>query len=174
MYTSFNDNLTNGDTDTDIWALPFDRNGSPGKPFPVVQTKASENKAQFSPDGKWIAYQSDASGRDEIYVQPFAGPEQKPGARSQVSPGGGMDVRWGRQGTEVFYVSGDGRLMTVPIRLASERQSLEIGAPVPLFPTLLQGSSTQHRYAVSADGQRFLMAARARDVANESSQRLVT
>ena len=54
-----------------IWALPFDDAGKPGKPFPVVQTKAEEREAEFSPNGKWIAYQSTASGRSEVYIQPF-------------------------------------------------------------------------------------------------------
>jgi Tol biopolymer transport system component len=79
----------------DLWALPLEGDR---KPFPVVQTRFSERDPQFSPDGKWIAYQSDESGRHEIYVQPFAGQ----GGKSQVSTEGGAQVRWRRDGRELF------------------------------------------------------------------------
>src|SRR2546425_2443179 len=71
----------------DLWALPLDGDR---KPFPVVQTNFEEREPQFSPDGKWIAYQSNESGRFEIYVQPFPGP----GRKSLVSANGGAQARW--------------------------------------------------------------------------------
>ena len=71
--------------------------------------------AQFSPDGKWIAYQSDKTGRFEIYVRPFPGP----GGDVRVSIDGGTQVRWNPNGKELFYVAADDRLMAVPIRFAS-------------------------------------------------------
>ena len=129
-----------------------------GKPFPVVQTNFDEQRAQFSPDGNWIAYQSDESGRDEIYVQPFPGP----GSKWPISTSGGTQVRWRRDGKELFYVALDGRLMAVPIRIASNAQAPEVGAPVALFAPPLGGAVQQadfrHQYMVSADGQRFLIA----------------
>jgi Tol biopolymer transport system component len=140
-------------TSHDLWALPMtgDR-----KPFPVVQTPFNERDGQFSPDGKWIAYQSDESGRFEIYVQPFPGP----GRKERLSTNGGAQVRWRHDGRELFYIALDGRLMAVPIQLASNGQSVQAGAPVPLFAThvggALQGVNRQ-QYAVSPDGQRFLM-----------------
>ncbi len=140
-------------TGYDIWALPM--NGD-RKPFPVVQTNFDERDAQFSPDGKWIAYQSNESGRFEIYIQPFPGP----GSKLQVSTNGGAQVRWGPNGKELFYIALDARLMAVPIRLASNPQTAEPGSPTPLFATrvggALQGTFTQ-QYDVSSDGQRFLM-----------------
>ena len=141
-------------TTNDLWALPLDGDR---KPFPVVQTNFDERDGQFSPDGKWIAYQSNESGRFEIYVQPFPGP----GGKSQVSNNGGAQVRWRRDGKELFYIALDDRLMAVPIRIASDGQTLEAGAPVPLFVTRIGSAAspnvTRQQYMVSADGQRFLM-----------------
>ena len=99
----------------DIWALPMD---GKGKPFPLVQTAFDEQSAQFSPDAHWIAYQSNESGRTEIYVLPFPGP----GNSRQVSSAGGTQVRWGRDGKELFYLTLNGRLMTVPFRSALSGQ----------------------------------------------------
>jgi dipeptidyl aminopeptidase/acylaminoacyl peptidase len=141
-------------TGFDIWALPLfgDR-----KPFPVVQTRFDERDAQFSPDGKWIAYQSNESGRFEIYVQAFPGP----GAKLQASTAGGAQVRWRRDGKELFYIGLDQRLMALPIRVDAKNQSIEPGAPVPLFVTHIGGAVQQtaplQQYDVSADGQQFLL-----------------
>lgn len=137
----------------DIWALPLfgDR-----KPFPVVQTTFEERDAQFSLDGKWIAYQSNESGRVEIYVQPFPGP----GIKTQISTTGGAQVRWRRDGKELFYVALDGRLMAVPIQLALKGGAIEAGTPLPRFATRIGGAVQgfdKHEYVVSPDGQRFLM-----------------
>ena len=140
-------------TGFDLWAVPLD---GERKPFPVVQTNFEERDGQFSPDGKWIAYQSNESGRVEIVVQPFPGP----GGKLQVSTSGGAQVRWRRDGQELFYIALDGRLMAVPIRLASNRQSVEAGVPVPLFATRVGGAvqgTLRQQYVVSADGDRFLM-----------------
>ena len=126
------------------------------KPYPVVQTSFDERDAQFSPDGKWIAYQSNESGRFEIYIQPFPGP----GSKLQVSTNGGAQARWRRDGKELFYIALDDRLMAVPIRLASNPQSAEPSSPIPLFATHVGGalqSPFMQQYEVSPDGQRFLM-----------------
>jgi len=140
---------------SDIWALPLDGNG---KPFPAVQTDFEEQNGQFSADGNWIAYQSDESGRVEIYVQPFPGP----GNKWQISTNGGSQVRWRRDGKELFYVALDGRLMSVSIRIASNARAPEVGTPVMLFAPQLGGAveraDFRHQYIVSADGQRFLVA----------------
>ena len=101
--------------------------------------------ATFSPDGRWVAYQSNENGRFEVYVQPF------PDARfkKQITSGGGNTPQWGADGRELFYVAGD-RLMVVPIKW--DASLVEAGKPLVLF-TLPQGSS----YAVSRDSQRFLV-----------------
>jgi serine/threonine protein kinase/Tol biopolymer transport system component len=137
----------------DLWALPMDGNK---KPFPVAQSTFNELNGQFSADGKWIAYQSDESGRSEIYVQPFPGP----GDKTQVSTAGGGQVRWRADGKELFYIALDGHLMAVPIRLPSNGGTVDIGRPVRLFPTHIRyGVLTNYgaQYAVAPDGQRFLM-----------------
>ena len=131
-----------------------------GEAFPVVDTDFDELGGQFSPNGSWIAYQQDLSGRHEIYVQPF--PDGS-GNVTPVSSDGGIQARWGPDGSELFYVSlADGQLMRVPIELPPDSEtSPEIGTPEALFPaqlgnTPLNGNQRQH-YAVSPDGERFLM-----------------
>jgi Tol biopolymer transport system component len=143
------DRKTFGD---DIWALPLHEDR---KPLPIVETSADEQDAQFSPDGRWIAYQSNETGRHEIYVQPFPR-----GRKERISTNGGAQVRWRRDGRELFYIALDGRLMAVPIRIAPDGKTLDSGAPVPLFATSVGGAvqgRDRQQYVVSADGQRFLM-----------------
>jgi Tol biopolymer transport system component len=138
----------------DLWALPLEGDRTP---FPVAQTNLDEKDGQFSPDGRWIAYQSDESGRFEIYVQSFPGGDGK----WQVSGTGCAQVRWRRDGKELFCIGLDGRLMAVPFRVGSDGQSVEPSNPVPLFATRIPGGATEgafkHQYSVSADGQRFLI-----------------
>jgi hypothetical protein len=144
-------------TGFDIWAFRTD--GDP-KPFPVVRTSFEERDGQFSPDGKWIAYQSNESGRVEIYVQPFSDREEKVSGKGQISTNGGAQVRWRPDGKELFYIALDGRLMAVSIRIAPDSQSIDADPPVALFPTRVggpvQGISRQ-QYMVSPDGRLFLM-----------------
>jgi eukaryotic-like serine/threonine-protein kinase len=136
----------------DIWALPMDGDR---RAFPVVETPFHDENGQFSPDGKWIAYQSDQSGQLEIYVQPFSGP----GPKTRISSEGGVQARWRYDGKELFYLASDNRLMAVPIRLDSDR--VDIGTPMPLFAPGLNGPIARSPYArhymVSRDGQRFLV-----------------
>ena len=138
-------------TNFDIWAMP----AGDKKTFPVVRTSFDEREAQFSPDGKWIAYQSNQSGRFEIYVQPFPGP----GTPLAISTNGGAQVRW-RSDKELFYIALDGQLMAVPVRLSSDG-TIDRGTPDSLFFTRIAGGPVQandpHQYAVSRDGQRFLI-----------------
>ncbi len=139
-------------TQNDIWALSLtDR-----KPFPLVQTEFEERGAKFSPDGRWIAYQSNESGQFEIYVQPFPGP----GAKTRISTAGGAQVRWRQDGKELFYMALDGRLMAVSIRLPVSGPTVEAGTPTPLFPAR-PFRAVEHldgpQYVVSPDGQRFLV-----------------
>jgi len=127
------------------------------KPIPVVRTDVDERDAQFSPDGKWIAYQSNESGHYEIYVQPFL----RPGNRLQVSDTGGAQVRWRRDGRELFYIALDDRMMAVAVNLAPPGgQAIDVGRPEALFATRVGGAvqaRNRQQYDVSEDGQRFLM-----------------
>ncbi len=138
--------------DWDLWALSLDGDR---KPFPVVRTKFEERDGQFSPDGRWVAYESNESGRFEIYVQPFPGP----GERSRISTNGGVQVRWRSDGRELFYLDLDGRLMAVPIAAGRDDPSPEAGAPVPLFvaPVGAVQDVALFHYLVADDGRRFLM-----------------
>jgi eukaryotic-like serine/threonine-protein kinase len=141
----------------DILALPLARDGTPdGQPFPVVQSEFEEHGGQFSPDGKWVAYVSIKSDRYEVYVRPFA---QSAGSETRISTDGGDQVRWRPDGKELFYVARDGRLTAVPLQLTgANRTTVEAGAPVPLFQTHSKGMPLgQVQYAVSSDGQRFLI-----------------
>jgi eukaryotic-like serine/threonine-protein kinase len=137
----------------DLWACPVHGDG---KPFPVAQTPFDERTAQFSPDAKWIAYESNESGRFEIYVQRFHGG----GAKSRVSNAGGSQVRWSADGAEIFFVAADGALVSVPARVRPADGDLELGSPVPLFMTRVESGvqgGIVHTYAVTRDRQRFVM-----------------
>ena len=137
--------------DMDIWALPLDGDQ---KPFAVVRTPFEDRDAQFSPDGKWIAYHSNESGQHEVYVQPFRGS----GERVPISRGGGVQARWRSDGRELFYVTLDGQLVAVPIALRPDG-TLQPGTAVPLFTTRIgavQGVAL-HGYIPAPDGQKFLI-----------------
>jgi serine/threonine protein kinase len=136
-------------TSWDVWTLPLDGDK---KPFPFLQSKADERQAQFSPNGKWVAYMSNESGRNEVYVRPFP-----VGAGTwQVSTGGGEQPRWRRDGKELFYLSSDHKLMAVDVDTDSTAFS-HIGSTA-LFVTRVGGIDTPgDYYAVTADGQRFLL-----------------
>ena len=132
-------------TGQDLWIAPQfgDR-----KPFPYLQTQFNEQAGAFSPDGRWIAYVSDESGRNEIYVQAFP----LSGEKHEISSGGGSEPYWRKDGTELFYLAADRNLMAVPVKLGT---TITPGTPKALFPVPL--SEQQHSYAVTGDGQRFLV-----------------
>jgi Tol biopolymer transport system component len=136
------------------WALPM--TGDDRKPFAWLRTDFDKFDAQFSPDARWVAYGSSETGRFEIYIQSFP----KPTNRWIVSSGGGLEPRWRSDGRELFYVAADGALMAVNILASSDSEGLDVGTPVRLFATeLFEGFANNVRiqYAVSRDGQRFLM-----------------
>jgi Tol biopolymer transport system component len=131
-------------TNFDLLALPL---SGDRKAVEIAKTPFAEAGGRFSPDGRWVAYFSDESGRNEIYIQPFPGP----GPKVQVSSNGGRLPRWRRDSRELFYVTLDNRLMVVPLAL---RERVEAGDPRPLF-TL----RSEWGYEPSSDGQRFLTVA---------------
>jgi Tol biopolymer transport system component len=137
-------------TTWDLSVLPL---AAEEKPFDVVKTAAQEGIGQFSPDGRWLAYQSNESGSFEVYVRPFPGP----GAQVLISTKGGGQARWSPDGKELYCIASEGTLMAVPIR--SDNGALEAGTPTALFqPPISGGDSTIQReqYDVAADG-RFLI-----------------
>jgi dipeptidyl aminopeptidase/acylaminoacyl peptidase len=122
------------------------------KPVPFLSTPFREGRGQFSPDGKWVAYTSDETGRNEVYVQSFpAG-----GSKWQISSKGGDWVRWRKDTKEIFYVAPDRKVMSVATQTLSG--SLEFGTPRALFtiPLALATSGDTYTYDVTPDGQRFL------------------
>ena len=139
------------ETSWDLWMLPLDGDR---KPFVFVKTKFDERRASFSPDGHWVAYQSNESGRFEAYVRPFPGP----GGQQLISTAGGMSPRWARDGKEIFYIEPDGTLMATPV--AIKGPLFEPGRPITLFRTKILGFGTDPNgglnYDVSRDG-RFLI-----------------
>jgi Tol biopolymer transport system component len=144
----------------DIWALSLEGDR---KPISILRTDFDEREGQFSPDGKWISYNSNKSGRVEVYLRPFAGP----GGEVQVSNNGGAQSRWSRDGNELFYLASDGRLMAAPIRLAADGRVAEAVGPVPMFTTRLGRTAANPyspQYVVSSDGRRFLLNVLVEDV----------
>jgi Tol biopolymer transport system component len=120
----------------------------------VSATQFDETEGQFSPDGRWVAFVTNESGRPEVFVQSFPGGQ----ARTQISPSGGTEVRWSGDGNEIFYVGPDGKMMAVSIAFGGPSPSVKL--PVPLFQThLATGTNVlgnKPQYAVSRDG-RFLL-----------------
>jgi Tol biopolymer transport system component len=164
-------------TGFDLWVLPFEHEGAGTgsaasvdgesgnrrgrlrpvegeRSVPIAHTSATETNGQFSPDGQWIAYESDESGRFEIYVQPFG----RQGTRQRVSLDGGTQARWRSDGTELYFVAPGGLLNAVPLRLSRDERPSDFGTPVPLFPLRVDaGDPGYPQYIVSRDGQRFLV-----------------
>jgi serine/threonine protein kinase/Tol biopolymer transport system component len=132
------------DGDRDIWVV------SPGQdPVPFLLTPFDERSPRFSPDGKWIAYVSDESGRNDVYVQPFPGP----GPKWLVSIDGGMDPVWAKDGRELFYRKGD-EMMAVSVAPKAE---FSAGRPQRLFEIRFDAGDNGPNYDVSRDGKWFVM-----------------
>ena len=135
----------------DIWTVGFDDSGSVA---PFVSTGADERNGLFSPDGRWMAYQSDESGRNEIYVRRF--PAQAGAGRQQVSIAGGVWPRWSRDGRELYYVDPSGAMMVMAVTRTGD--ALGFAAPVILFKAVFPtvDSRIHAQYDVDRRG-RFLM-----------------
>jgi len=138
-------------THYDLWVMSY-----PDKKVrPYLQTPVNEAHARFSPDGKWVAYGSDETGRSEIYVRPF--PDSSLG-KWQISTAGGDQPTWRGDGKELYYLSPDGRIVAVELQTENGFQA---GIPTPLFqtgvtPVGLIGAD-RNQYLVSADGKKFLV-----------------
>ena len=139
-------------TSVDFWMLPLRGQRTP---TPVLKTPAWEGLSKFSPNKRWIAYQSNESGSYEIYVMPFP---QRTG-KWQISSDSGIYVHWNRNGKELFYLRTDGTLMAVDVE--TEGPAFKAGTPHALFKTnhvfQLHAGSYHDPYDVTADGQRFLI-----------------
>jgi WD40 repeat protein len=136
---------------TDLWVLPEETR----EPYIFLKTDANELWGQFSPDGRWVAYQSNETGKYEIYVRPF----QAAGGPVPISTAGGVYPRWSRDGKELYFIAPDAKLMAAPIRTTAT--TIEPGLPTALFQTQRLGGGMNvigrsHQYDVAADG-RFLI-----------------
>ena len=142
-------------TGVDLRVLRLDPStplGTPSWPTEsLVQTTFAEENGELSPDGRWLAYQSNESGRNEISVRPFPNVDA---GHWTISIGGGTRPRWARNGTELFYLSGTGAMTRVPIDTGP---TFSAGTPTRLFDTRYYTGDTGRTYDVSSDGQRFLM-----------------
>jgi Tol biopolymer transport system component len=150
---------TDPKTQLDIWTLSMDsdhpsigsgRADARREPIPFLHGDFNESQEQFSPDGRWIAYVSDESGSQQVYVQSFP----VLGGQRQISREGGNQPRWRRDGKELFYLAPDRKLMVVTVKSGA---TFEADAPRTLFQTELNVAALRQSYAVSADGQRFLL-----------------
>jgi serine/threonine protein kinase/Tol biopolymer transport system component len=151
LFTSFDP-----ETQGDIWVLPMEGDRTP---YVWLKTTFDERRPQFSPDGRWVAYVSNESGRFEVFVRPFSGQSSTSAeAHWLVSASGGISPRWRADGQELYYIAPDGKLMAAPVM--GRGSTFESGTPVALFQTRIVGSGTQvnasSNYDVSADG-RFLI-----------------
>jgi eukaryotic-like serine/threonine-protein kinase len=152
-------------TGSDLWALPMSnaqqQTAGDRKPIVIANTPFDESRGQFSPDGRWVAYETNESGRFEIVVQRFPNPNGK----WQVSTMGGIQPRWRADGKELFFIALDRRMMAVtvnarPALAQGEKDGFDAGSPVALFPTSIYAGTAnpvgKAQYAVSRDG-RFLI-----------------
>ena len=144
-------------TSGDIWSVSVSETGAGNKPEAILQTQADERNPQVSPDGKWIAYSSNETGRSEVYVRPFP----QGSGRIQVSVNGGVMPRWRRDGRELSFMNLVvlGSMMASEIRASGSSVQREV--PRTLFQSVFAGSAhdrgESHPYAVSNDGLRYLI-----------------
>ena len=125
-----------------------------GKPQSYLASEANESQGRFSPDGRFVAYVSNASGQNEVYVQTFPNPEA---GKWMISRGGGVQPRWRRDGRELFFVSADSKMMALDI---TTTPVFTPGIPKALFDAPIWGGGQTNnvtRYDVTGDGQRFII-----------------
>jgi serine/threonine protein kinase len=141
---------------SDIWLLTM---ADPTKPVRFVQSPGDQMHANLSPDGGFVAYTSNESGRFDVYVQSL----RPPAGKWPISVNGGYEPRWRADGRELYYLSDDQTLMAVPVSPGA----VPFGVPRPLFQTQVHGgvSSLRTHYVPNRDGSRFLIHRRSQDVA---------
>lgn len=144
------------ETQGDVWLVDV---GHDRKLIPLLNTPFHEANPAFSPDGKWLAFTSNQSGRPEVYVQAFSSTDLPAvtGQRYLVSQVGAQALRWGRDGKELFYLAFDGRVHAVSVRLS---QKPRFGPAKSLFTISTEARAAVHSllgFDVSADGQQFVI-----------------
>ena len=141
-----------GKGNSDLWSLPL---AGDRRPAPIANTSFEETSPAISPDARWLAYASNESGRQEVYLQTLPAA----GARLQISNEGGSEPRWRRDGRELFYLAPDGALVAVAISI--DRDHPRLGRPQPLFHA---PSATS--FAVTSNGTRFLVVTRSENASH--------
>jgi serine/threonine protein kinase/Tol biopolymer transport system component len=144
-------------TKNKLWVLPLEAGG---KPVPFLRTQFEEPDGRFSPDGRWVAYVTNESGRFDVYVRPFS-PDavgqgiSSAGGKWLISGNGGSSPMWRQDGKELYYIDLDGKLMEVSLTAGSD---FKAGVPRVLFqaPPRVSGDSVIAQWAPSPDGKRFL------------------
>jgi serine/threonine-protein kinase len=142
-------------TGEDLWTAPVERTTSEmrlGKPQPLLVHQGQQRQPSISPDGHWLAYESNESGQPQIYVRPFPNVDTE---LWPISANGGTRPVWARNGKELFYLGLDGRLMAVDVNAGS---TLSTGPPRALFQTGIRTSGFVDQYCPASDGQRFFLA----------------
>jgi serine/threonine protein kinase len=146
-YLVYNRKAPQNESGYHLWALPL---FGDGKPFPIVQSTFEERYPEVSADGKWMAYQSNESGRWEVYVTAFPGG----GAKWQVSSVGGASPKWRKDSKEIFYLDPSDNLVAVDVNASGS--AVQLGTPHTLFQAI--GIQREYGpYDVSADGKKFLI-----------------
>jgi eukaryotic-like serine/threonine-protein kinase len=133
-------------TGVDIWIFPTDGRS---KPFPFIQSPFTDVLPSFSPDGRYVAYTSNETGRGEVYVRQFPGP----GGKWQVSANGGGESHWSADGKSIYYLAA-GKMMAAPVQTDG---SFSAGVPQPLFTATVQPGPRRNKFIVTRDGQKFLL-----------------
>jgi DNA-binding winged helix-turn-helix (wHTH) protein/Tol biopolymer transport system component len=147
LYDNY-DNTNTSRSQPDIWVLPLD---GARRPSPYQASPFTRWAGRFSPDGRWIAFVADETGRPEVYVQAFPADN----IRWRVSTGGGDQPQWRRDGKELFFVGSDGAFFAVGV--SRQGSSLRLTEPRLLFRTKTKTSRLRNTYAVGPDGDRFLV-----------------
>jgi serine/threonine protein kinase len=138
-------------TGLDLWALPVEGNR---QRIPLVRSDGADTSGQLSPDGQWLAYSSDVTGRREVFIQRFPAAHGK----LQVSTTGGREPRWRQDGSELYYVADDKHVIATTVKRQGE--NLEIGPQQSLFDLHVAGfgeDQDRNSYTLTHDGQRFLV-----------------
>src|SRR6185503_6339570 len=150
-----------GPTRTHVWVLPLT---GERKPYPLIRRAFAQEQAQFSPDGRWVAYVSNESGRQEVLLrrfEPAAHDPESAGESVTVSKSGGTAPRWRADGKELFFITPEDAVVSVSV---SARSGLEVGSPTTLF----NAPGIAADWGVSADGGRFLVMTPERSGASSS------
>jgi Tol biopolymer transport system component len=151
-------------TNLDLWLLPLK---GEKKATQFLGTPFTESQGRFSPDSRYIAYVSNESGKAEVYVRSF-GLDGKAGGQQMISQGGGSQPLWRSDGKEIFYISGDTKVMAVPVSTSPAFQ--RVGAPTALFTAPIYGAGRNpnaHRWAVMPNGQKFIIISVLTEAASE-------